>query len=144
MKDAHLNLVAAARSPVVIQQRIVVLPDRPADSAAPMMPSLPHLDAAEGSSAVGRLRNGTLRFGRGLLFGEPMVPIFEFVRRLRALMGHQWPDISDEAACAIIKQNLYEWTGSLHLRVPNVPCHVMIGWILPHEDEAKATEIYLG
>jgi len=91
-----------------------------------------------------RIRFGVALLGPTLLFDQPMVSLFEFVRRLRSSMGHRWPDISDEFACAILKARLHHWSSDLLLQAPQSPCHATTGWIRPRRQRRELRESFIG
>jgi hypothetical protein len=95
------------------------------------------LNSAPVSSPSHSIRHAVARFGQGLLLGQSLVPLFEFVERLRARMGPHWPGISSELACHILKANFHVWSVDLHLQAPETPSHPTTGWVMPRPERSE-------
>jgi hypothetical protein len=110
---------------------------RPAPLAA-------HVSPDEYRLAEDILRDGAEKLGVDCLKGQPMVALFEFVRRFRIAMGQKWPALPDETACMILKSSMHLWNSDLKIRFPRTTCNAMTGWIEYADPQAIATEYYIG
>ncbi len=144
MKDPNLSIAAAIHFPSGGKEQNVIPPSGAVANAVLSTPVLPIPDSATASSIVISLRMGILHFGRDLLVGDQMVPLFQFVQRLRVSMGQRWPNISDAAACMMLKANMKCWSDDWELRAPTTPCDPQTGWIVRRVAAPEFSEIYLG